>query len=305
VIPSQATAPTFSIVIPTRGRPDELAECLKGLAGLDLPGGRVETIVVVDGGDPAAELVAARADGPSMLRVVAREWGGAPAARNTGAEHADGRFLAFIDDDCVPAPGWLAALSRRFAEDADVALGGRTLNAATGNPYSTASQAVLDAAYAHWNSRGSRPRFFASNNLALPADGFWALGGFDTSYAPVGGEDRDLCARWIESGRHMSYVPDALVHHLKQLTLSAFVRQHFRYGRGARRFHRSRVLRGGGRNIPEPGFYVELARQGGAHAGGLGRIPMAALLATSQIANAAGYLLELRNGGATKGASPT
>ncbi|HJU86586.1 MAG TPA: glycosyl transferase, partial [Gemmatimonadota bacterium] len=66
--------------------------------------------------------------------------------------------------------------------------------------------------------------------------------------------------------------------------------QHFTYGRGASQFHRLR----GSAPIPEPAsFYRDLIlfpwRQ---HLGS--RIRMSALLALSQLANAAGYAWELR-----------
>jgi hypothetical protein len=44
----------------------------------------------------------------------------------------------------------------------------------------------------------------------------------------------------------MVYLPNAVVSHSHRLSLAGFVRQYFRYGRGAARFHRENLRRGGG-----------------------------------------------------------
>ncbi len=285
--------PRFSIVVATRGRAEDLTGCVASLAALDYPRRLYETIVVVDGPDPLAERVAGAAPAGLDVRTVVHQRPlGVSAARNSGIERAAAEFIAFTDDDCVAAPGWLTALAAELQRNPSSAIGGRTLNAATRNRYSTASQAVIDAAHAHWNRDPAGPGFFASNNLAMPAEALREVGGFDTRFAPVGGEDRELCDRWIASGLRMRYAPDALVYHLRQLTLRSFLRQHYRYGRGARRFHRLRSMRNGARNVPEPGFYAELVRQARAHARGSGRASLSALIVLSQAANFTGYALD-------------
>jgi hypothetical protein len=67
-------------------------------------------------------------------------------------QRAKGQFLAFTDDDCRPAADWLQALAQRFATAPDHAVGGRTVNALTNNPYTTASQLIVDFVYAYYNA---------------------------------------------------------------------------------------------------------------------------------------------------------
>lgn len=144
--------------------------------------------------------------------------------------------------------------------------------------------------YDYYNE--GRPRFFASNNLCVPRDDFLAVGGFDASFA-VASEDRDFCDRWLASGRRFAYEPAAVVRHRNALTLWRFLRQHYRYGRGARAFHLARARRGGGPvAIEPPSFYAGMIRAGRSAAPGLRGIAVATLVAATQAASAAGYLAE-------------
>jgi GT2 family glycosyltransferase len=99
-----------TVVIPVRDRHDELARCLAGLREATGP------VIVVDdcSADPAAIAAIAAAAG---ARVIRRPVNGGPgAARNTGLAAATTKLVAFLDSDCVPAPGWLDALLPHFAD---------------------------------------------------------------------------------------------------------------------------------------------------------------------------------------------
>ena len=149
---------------------------------------------------------------------------------------------------------------------------------------------MLDATHAHFNRDPGAPTFFASSNLAFPADGFRSVGGFDESFRYA--EDRELCERWLRSGHRLVHAPEAIVRHMRELTARSFWWQHFGYGRGAWTLHRARAERNWGRFAIEPGFYGEIARQVHRRGNGAGRPSLAALALTSQIANAAGFARE-------------
>jgi GT2 family glycosyltransferase len=302
----EAPGPTFSIVIPTYRRPERLAACLAALARLDYPRERFEVIVVDDGsGAPPAALVAAQA-GRLTVTLVEAVHAGPAAARNAGAARARGDYLAFTDDDCAPDPGWLRALARAATSAPGQMLGGRTVNALADNLWAAASQVLVEYLYAYYNSGAAgtgEARFFTSNNLALPADDFRALGGFDGRFPLAAGEDRDLCDRWLAAGHRMTYAPAAVVRHAHALTPRRFWRQHLTYGRGAWRFHRGRAERGRGRlRLETIGFYAGLVRFPFGRARGWRAAALAALLIVSQAANAAGFALErARRGGTGRG----
>jgi GT2 family glycosyltransferase len=225
---------------------------------------------------------------------VIRQANAGPAkARNTGAANAVGRFLAFTDDDCEPARDWLQQLARAFGASPGVAIGGRTVNALTANLHSGASQLLIDYLYAYYNTGEGGARFFASNNLAMPAESFRAMGGFDTEFPLAAGEDRDLCDRWLGQGYRLVYAPEATVNHSHALTFRGFCRQHFAYGRGAYRFHQLRSRRQAQPLRVEPlRFYFNLLRFPFERSAGTQCWALAALLAVSQILNVAGFFWE-------------
>jgi glycosyltransferase involved in cell wall biosynthesis len=252
---------SFSIIIPTYARPLPLAGCLESLTRLESPAAGFEVIVVDDGSpQPLDEIVKPWRDRLN-LTLMRQSNSGPGAARNAGAERACGRFLAFTDDDCRPASDWLTALARRFEQSPQNLLGGSTVNELTHNSYATASQILIDVVYAFYNRRPEEPRFFASNNIAVPAELFRQSGGFDPQSFPlVAAEDRDFCDRWRRQGRQMTFAREAVVWHAHDLTLRDYCKQHFTYGRGALHFDRALRNRNDGRPRDDSGFLAQLPR---------------------------------------------
>src|SRR5450755_2238359 len=117
-VPAGGPGPAdVTVVIPVRDRTAELALCLTGL-------GEYQVIVVDDGSrDPGAVAAVAAAAG---ARCVHRAVNGGPAAaRNTGLAAVETPLAAFLDSDCVPAPGWLGPLLPHFADPAVAAVAPR------------------------------------------------------------------------------------------------------------------------------------------------------------------------------------
>jgi GT2 family glycosyltransferase len=171
-------------------------------------------------------------------------------------------------------------------------VGGRVVNALNENVYASTSQLIHELAFAHHNEDGQQAQFFASNNMALPAQSLVMLGGFDPTFC-IAAEDRDLCARWHESGRALIYAPEAEVAHAHYLTLARFWNQHFRYGRGAWRYHESLRKRGRGRFAQDLGFHARFLRRAGAPlTQRRNTLAVAALLIVWQVANLAGFVFE-------------
>ena len=285
----------FSIVITTRNRPRQLQNLLSGVAALDFARNRFEVIVVDDGGTEPLEPVVSRFTEQLQLQFIHQEPGGPASGRNTGVAAARGRYLAFIDDDCVPNIDWLSRLENALELNPGAMVGGRTVNGLPANAYSAASQFTLDMVYAFYNENPRSGRFFATNNMAVAREQFLALGGFDADFVLSAAEDRDLCDRWKHAGFSMVYEPAAVIGHFHDLTLASFCRQQFVYGRGAVRFHAKALERGSGRMRDHFGFHRHLptwfvrAWRGQRPAS---PVRVALLFLTGQTLHAAGFFYE-------------
>lgn len=93
-----AGEPTLSLVMPVYNVAEFLPRCLDSLAAQTRP---ADEIIAVDDGstDACPAILAEYAQRLPSLRTVRQENGGLSAARNTGIEHARGKWLAFVDSD--------------------------------------------------------------------------------------------------------------------------------------------------------------------------------------------------------------
>jgi GT2 family glycosyltransferase len=195
---------------------------------------------------------------------------GPSAARNAGARAARAPYVCFTDDDCEPAPGWVARLVARLRAGAD-AVGGSTVNGDPRNRLGAASQLVANAP--------ADESFAPASNVGCRVEILRRLP-FDESYG-AGGEDREWFARLGAAGCGLELEPGAVVLHFQELSLGELWRKNVRYGRGAYRFRRAH-RRG---RLEPPGFYARLLRDGFRHGPLVG-----ALVALSQAATAVGYV---------------
>ncbi len=236
--------PLVSVVIPTYNRPRQLAQCLDGLSQLTYPRNRFEVIVVNDGGPIDLTPAVAGYRDRLNLTLLRQPRGGPGAARNAGAAAARGDIIAFLDDDCRPAEDWLLRLATCFSLETDQRsarspnrlIGGPILNALPHNPFSTASQLLIDYFYARF-SRTNNASFLSSSSFALSRASFHAVGGFHPQLSRAS-EDRDFCDRWLSHGYCITYAPELIVYHAHQLGPLSFLQQHFNYGRGAYQYRR-------------------------------------------------------------------
>ncbi|MGV7223630.1 MAG: glycosyltransferase [Nitrospinales bacterium] len=283
--------PFFSIIVPTYNRPRKIALCLEALSRINYPHSRFEVIVVDDGSRPPVQTHTSPFFDKMNLTVITQENAGPSLARNVGAKCAKGDFLAFTDDDCMPASDWLQTLSLRFKVSPGCAIVGRSVNALEESVYDTASQMLIEYLHAYYNQDPGQACFITSNNLSLPTKQFEAVGGFDTIFLNAGGEDREFCEHLRHHGYRIIYAPEVVVHHSHGLTFSSFWRQQFNYGRGAFLFrqkcfqNRRQVIK------MEPiTFYLRLLSYPSSHNRKHSGLWLSALLFLSQGAIALGYL---------------
>ncbi|MGK2963482.1 MAG: glycosyltransferase [Gemmatimonadaceae bacterium] len=273
--------PDFSIIIPTYGRAERLAVTLAALERLESAPGSFEVVVVDDGNVPQIQV----SDSPFPVRVIRQQRGGPSCARNRGAREACGAVLVFLDDDCSPKPGWLRAISTPAKPG--VAVGGLIRNGLPDNAFAEASHLILgEFTRAHRSASDNSLQFLPAANLAVDSASFWHVGGFDERFQAPAGEDRDFCARWLRQGYSLVLEPEAVVVHSHSMGLAGFIRQHFAYGGGARRFYESHPL---ARRTPGS-FYSGLLSAPFGREVSVPASRVVVLLGISQIVSSLGYL---------------
>jgi GT2 family glycosyltransferase len=98
------TAPTFTVVIPTRDRPELLLTTLDALAAQTHDDFRI--VVVDDSAHADPELDRRAAASAGRLRVVREPGRGLSRARNLGWRRVETAWVAFLDDDVLPDHDW-------------------------------------------------------------------------------------------------------------------------------------------------------------------------------------------------------
>jgi cellulose synthase/poly-beta-1,6-N-acetylglucosamine synthase-like glycosyltransferase len=227
-----AGRPTCSVVVCTRSRPGALLRCLQALEQLAYPS---FDVVVVDNApsDNQAFEVARRAG----VEYVAEPVPGLSRARNTGARACSSEVIAFIDDDAVPDPTWLAHLAARFDDPEVAAATGRTLPVAEAGDMMLSdisdlgpSVIRLDRRHPRWFEMASFGGIGNGNNMAFRRCVFDEWRGFDERLGRgallSSCEEHRAFAQLIERGYAVVYTPDARVRHPVPATLAKRQRQY-------------------------------------------------------------------------------
>lgn len=211
------TPAVVTVVVPVRNNPSGISALLDWWRPI-----HAAELVVVDDGSTIP--VSARAPNVRVIRVAPQ---GPASARNTGWRAARTPWVAFLDSDCMPAPGWLTRFGAAWS--GEVAIQGRvttTQRHALAEYYE--SQSVLTPM--HWDQHG-RPRYLITANALVWKPALERIGGFQRTFPLAAGEDIDLGIRLSALGR-LGWAPDAVVAHEWEASVGAFIRRFHRYGRG-------------------------------------------------------------------------
>lgn len=215
-----STQPVVSIVIPVYNHIDHTLACLRALAAHP-PRVACEVLVIDDGSTDATPEQLPNVVG---LRYEKRAVnGGFIEACNDGVGRSRGRYVALLNNDTVPQPGWLDALLDVFEKLPDAGLVCAQLLYPDGRLQESGGIIFADGSgwsYGRFESADD-PRFaslrdtdYGSGAAMMVQRELWdRIGGFDLRYRPAYYEDTDLAFQVRAMGRRVLVQPHSRVIH--------------------------------------------------------------------------------------------
>lgn len=217
-------SPLVSVIVCTRNGSSRIRACIDSLLRLR---GNVEPIIVNDGStDDTSQIV--RQHFP-QVRLLDLPPSGLSAARNAGAAIAQGEILAYTDDDCLVDEDWILHLCEKFQHGTFAAVGGPNIP-----PPSQSLQEMIvthaGGAAAHVMLDDLLAEHIPGCNLAVTAQAFHRIGGFDPQFRTAG-DDVDFCWRLLDAGLKIGFAPTAFVWHHRRQSITAYIKQQRGYGK--------------------------------------------------------------------------
>jgi lipopolysaccharide/colanic/teichoic acid biosynthesis glycosyltransferase/glycosyltransferase involved in cell wall biosynthesis len=214
---------TVSVVIPAYQSADSLPACLTALQQQTFP---PQEILVVD--DASTDQTATVAAGYGIRVVQHPQRRGPAAARNSGAQAAQGEIIAFTDADCAPDPDWLAELIRPF-NDPEVVGAKGTYHTRQTERVARFVQQEYESKYQRM-ARRTTIDFIDTYSAAYRRTIFLENGGFDVVFTVPSVEDQELSFRLAIKGYKLIFVPSARVSHCHDRSFSEYLRRKFGIG---------------------------------------------------------------------------
>ncbi|MBS1691331.1 MAG: glycosyltransferase family 2 protein [Actinobacteria bacterium] len=250
--------PTLTVVICTRDRREGLLQTLRSLAGQS---DRAFDVLVVDNSHDGAVAHAGLDIEGLIVRCCHEPMPGLSRARNRGLAEVTSDIIAWIDDDEVADPDWIAWLKRGFATPgAPDAVAGVMLPAELETP----AQVNFERYGGFNKGRGMTPErlragtpsvpdplyplpgFGAGGNMAFRTAALRAVGGFDNRLGAGtlthGGEETRALALILESGATVLHWPPAVTWHYHRRSDEALEKQFFGYSAGLTAFYMSMLM---------------------------------------------------------------
>jgi glucosyl-dolichyl phosphate glucuronosyltransferase len=223
-----ASAAKATIAICTYDRYDLLPKAIASAAGQALPPADYRILVIDNSPDYQRALAFGKTFGEiANLSYIVEKTPGLSNARNLAARICETPVIAFIDDDAIAEPDWLAELLAAYdAFGAKTMIVGGRVDPIWGAPrppwLPDALLGYLSVVDYGGDARPARPaEWFAGTNISFRTEAILKNGGFATNLGRIGSgnsllsnEEIQLLERIRERGGKLVYAPKAGVRHL-------------------------------------------------------------------------------------------
>jgi succinoglycan biosynthesis protein ExoM len=291
---SQPSWPAVTLCIPTFRRPLGLRKLLEHVGRLTYQG-KLAVLVVENDEDQRAGEVVVRTmmrDFPFPLSCIVEPKRGQTYAYNRAFASACGRltpdYVAVLDDDEYPEPGWLTAMvEAAVAQNADI-VGGPVFPVFDDPDHWLSGSGLYEP---RRYPSGRVDMIYGAGNMLIRRDvlALYLDEPFSNAFAFTGGSDYDFFTRCHRDGRSFAWADDARVLETvprSRISIAWLVRRGFRNGTDRTRIDR-KFARGIG------GAVRRWVKGGGLVAYGIASLPLAVFRGRSA---AVGSLIEAARG---------
>lgn len=215
-----------SVIISTRNRETLLSSCLDSLINQTIVQENSYEIIIVDNGskDNTKQIASSAKNKFKHIKYIYQGKLGLSKARNTGAFHATGEIICFLDDDTVAVKNYIKEVMKSFSNDNVVCVGGKIV---ASWPHNTKPN-WFNEKFGHvvgQTSFGDKSRFMKKNefpfggNIAFRKEVFNKFKGFNESLGRKGnnyitGEEINLCYKLQKKGHEFFYNNEAIMFHI-------------------------------------------------------------------------------------------
>ena len=217
-----------TIAICTYKRPGGVESALESLSKQTYRLGAISVLIIDN--DPETSLayhqkIAETFSNRFPVTVVAEPRLGISNARNRALNECGSSHIAFLDDDCIASPNWLAALTKAILSMGEGvgAVGGRSLGIWAFEMPAWVSRSLLGyLSVTDWGPTRrllTPPLYLVGGNALFVARALRDAGGFDLKLGRLGStllgnEEIEVCDRLRGAGYSVMYEPEAIVGHV-------------------------------------------------------------------------------------------
>lgn len=206
--------PDISIIIPHLNQKDMLRKCVASILAQRVPGKTIEIIVADNGTRGGIEDIGELSP---LIRVITVNQRGAAHARNAALDMVRGRFIAFLDADCIAEQDWLRE-GLSCLQRADIS--GGEVRIAVANSSVPRPVESFERVFA-FNQRKyvEKLNFSVTANIITSREVVEAVGKFRNGVP----EDVDWCNRAVALGFRLAFNDKSIVSHPARVDFETLV----------------------------------------------------------------------------------
>jgi len=215
-----------SVIIPSFRSKKTIGYCLKALENQSLSKDLYEVVVVDSSDDGTEKFIKNSFPLVKIIHLTKKTLPG--EARNIGVKESVGKYIAFIDSDCICDHGLLKGMIEGLQTHDTIGIGAAVQNGTPGSIWGWVEYLI--------NFKDFTPKVplqltghVPSCSLCLSRENFKRYGPFPNDFFP--GEDRVFSWKVLQAGKQFLFDPKLRVTHLNRTSFKKVIQHQVRYGK--------------------------------------------------------------------------